>query len=129
LFDDVMTIHTEELSDLGTIRSIGNFINPGWKVMPLPVHIHKTSNVDVSRYPTAIRKRIEVFWEQFDLDKVIEDPSYAANFLLEDLIYRYQDCPGDLEPVLKDIQSRINSALKARAPKPKATTRNREKKC
>ena len=118
LFDAVMTVHTEQLSDLTVIRSVGKFIDPNWRLIPQPVHIHRTSNVEIGRYSKEIHKRIEGYWEQFDLDRVIEDPSYAARFLLDDLIERYDAHPEDLESVLMEIRTRLDSVLASNGKQP-----------
>ncbi len=112
LFSTVTTIHTEQLSDPDVIRAVGAFIEPNWKVAPRPVHIHKTVNVDIGRYPAEVRKRIEEYWEQFDLDRVIEDPAYVAKFLLDDLLERHRQNPDEIRPVLLNIRSRLNNGLR-----------------
>jgi len=124
LFNNVTAIHTEQLSDAETVRKVGAFIDPNWKVAPRPVHIHKTSHVDVGRYSAETRKRIEVYWEQLDLDRVIEDPSYGAEFIVGDLLERHARNPEELRPILTGIRNKLTAALKRKKKPAKNNSEN-----
>lgn len=111
LFSRVMEIKTEDLSDIETLREIGNFVDPGWFIVPQPVHNHRTKDVDISSAPQAMIDRIEQYWEQLDFGRVIMEPDYAANFVLDDLLLRLESEPQRIEPILIDLKRRIAEKL------------------
>jgi hypothetical protein len=111
LFSRVMEIKTEDLNNIETLREIGNFVDPDWFIVPQPVHIHRTEGVDISSAPQAMIHRIEQHWEQLDFGRAIMEPGYAANFVLDDLLFRLESEPQRVEPILIDLKRRIAEKL------------------
>ena len=108
LFSSVLTISTDELSDVSKIQEIGHFINPSWPLLPSPTHVHKLQGLDVSGLTSKQRRHVEHVWQNFDISKASSDSEYALKFVISEIRERYSDKPwvasAVISRVLEDCQ-------------------------
>ncbi|MBI3506688.1 MAG: hypothetical protein HY059_17755 [Proteobacteria bacterium] len=110
LFDTVSTIRTEELSNPGMVRRIADLVDPSLKNLPAPVHIHKTSEFDVSKASGDELKRIEEIWEQIDYVRALRDEAYPLQFFFDMFMKRHGTAPDKNDAILKEIARRLAAA-------------------
>lgn len=110
LFKNVFTVRTEDISKSEVIAELGRFVNPDWRDIPKPVHIHKLGGASLDGMSVSERKYIEQVWQQFDLEQVVRDPEYALRFCIEDIEYRFSDDPEMLKEMFDRALERISNA-------------------
>lgn len=111
LFDDVITVKTEQLSDPDVIWRIGYFINPNWKKAPLPVHVHRTDIIDIENLPKSSIKAIEGTAEQLDFERMLSDDGYAVEFFIEILLKKFRENPEKYRSYVENLAHKLSSDL------------------